>query len=119
MFTQFNYPRSITKVDVTEGYTDQSTGDWIPESTTETSINAHVADVTLKERQYLDAAVLEKGVRKLICGSDDGVVVGDRIKITEQDLTITEWLVNSKTKESNLMDQYVGVSRITYLLVKR
>ncbi len=119
MFSQFNYPRSITKVDVTEGSTNQSTGEWVPESTTETSINAHVADVTLKERQYLDAAVLEKGVRKLICGSDDGVVVGDRVKITEEDSTETEWIVNAKLSESNLMEQYLDSSRSTFLLVRK
>jgi uncharacterized protein YkwD len=119
MFTQFNYPRSITKVDVTEGYTNQSTGEWVPESTSETSISAHISDISLKERQYLDAAVLEKGVRKLTCDSSVTLAVGDRVKITEEDDTASEWLVNSKMHESNLMDQYVGVSRITYLLVKR
>jgi hypothetical protein len=118
-FSQFNYPRSITKVDVTEGYTNQSTGVWVPESTSETSISGHVADVNLKERQYLDPGVVEKGVRKLTCDSSVAIVVGDRIKITEEDDTISEWLVNSKMRESNLMDQYLGVSRITYLLVKR
>jgi hypothetical protein len=119
MFEQFNYPRSITKVDVTEGYTNQSTGAWVPESSSETSIDAHVADVTLKERQYLDPGVVERGVRKLTCDSSVTLAVGDRVKITEEDDTTSEWDVNSKMSESNLMDQYLGVSRITYLLEKR
>jgi hypothetical protein len=118
-FALFDYPRTVTNVDVTEGYTNQTTGAWVPESTEETEIDAHISDITLKERQYLDAAVLEKGARKLTCRSDVGLVVGDRVKITEEDDTASEWLVNSKMHESNLMDQYVGVSRITYLLVKR
>ncbi|WP_407356798.1 hypothetical protein [Methanolobus sp. WCC5] len=119
MFTQFNYPRTITKVSVTEGYTNQSTGAWVPEITSETEIQAHVADVTLKERQYLDPGVVEAGVRKLICDSSVSLMVGDRVKITEEGDSVTEWLVNSKMSESNLMDQYVDVSRITYLIVKR
>lgn len=118
-FDIFNYPRTITKVSVTEGYTNQSTGAWVPESTSETEIQAHVADVTLKERQYLDPGVVEKGVRKLICDSSIALIVGDRVKITEEDGSVTEWLVNSKMSESNLMDQYIDVSRITYLLEKR
>jgi hypothetical protein len=118
-FALFDYPRTITKVDVTEGYTNQTTGAWVPESSSETSIAAHIADVTLKEREYLDPGVLEKGVRKLTCDSSVTLAVGDRVKITEEDETISEWLVNSKIRESNLLDQYVGVSRITYLLEKR
>ncbi len=118
-FYAFNYPRTIKKVDVTEGYTNQSTGAWVPESTTETAMSGHVADISLKERQYLDPGIVEKGVRTLTCDSSLAIVPGDRIKITEEDTTITEWLVNSKMKESNLMDQYVDVSRITYLMVKR
>ncbi|WP_406660885.1 hypothetical protein V7O66_13760 [Methanolobus sp. ZRKC3] len=118
-FDLFDYPRTITKVDVTEGYTNQSTGEWVPESTIETSISAHITDISLKERQYLDAAVLEKGARKLSCESSAGVVVGDRIKITEEDSSETEWIVNSKLSESSLMKQYVNVSRSTFLLVRK
>lgn len=118
-FSHFDYTRSITKVDVTEGYINQSTGEWVPETTSETSITGHVADVTLKERQYLDPGVVEKGVRKLTCDSSVALAVGDRVKITEEDETVSEWLVNSKMQESNMMDQYLGVSRITYLLVRR
>jgi hypothetical protein len=119
IFDSFDYPRAVTKVDVTEGYTNQSTGVWVPESTSETSISGHVADVTLKERQYLDAAVLEKGARKLTCRSDVGLVVGDRVKITEEDSTETEWIVNAKLSESNLMEQYLDSSRSTFLLVRK
>lgn len=118
-FDLFDYPRTITKVGVNEGYTDQSTGEWIPESTVETEINAHVTDITLKERQYIDAAVVEKGVRKLTCDSSAGVVVGNRVKITEEDSSETEWIVDSKLSESNLMKQYANSSRMAYLLVRK
>jgi hypothetical protein len=119
IFDSFDYPRAVTKVDVTEGYTNQSTGVWVPESTSETSIDAHVADVTLKERQYLDPGVVERGVRKLTCDSSVTLAVGDRIKITEEDSTVTEWLVNSKMSESNLMNQYMNVTRTSYLLIRK
>jgi hypothetical protein len=118
-FDIFNYPRTITEVSVTEGYTDQSTGDWIPESTSETSIEAHISDISWKERQYLDDSVIEKGTRKLSCSSDIALAVGDRIKITEEDSTETEWIVNAKLSESNLMEQYLDSSRSTFLLVRK
>jgi hypothetical protein len=119
MFTQFNYPRSITKVDVTEGYTNQSTGEWVPETTSETSISGHVADVNLKERQYLDDSVVERGTRKLSCDSDVALVVGDRVKITEYDDTVTEWNVNAWPFESGLIEKYTGISRSTFLLIRK
>lgn len=118
-FDLFDYPGTITKVDVTKGYTNQSTGEWVPESTIETEINAHITDVTLKERHYIDAAVLEKGVRKLSCDSSAGVIVGDRVKITEEDSSESEWIVDSKLAESNLLKQYVNVSRSSFLLVRK
>jgi hypothetical protein len=118
-FSQFNYPRSITKVDVTEGYTDQSTGDWIPESTSETSIEAHISDISWKERQYLDDSVIEKGTRKLSCSSDIALAVGDRIKITEEDSTVTEWIVNQRLSETNLLNSYLSESRETFLLTRK
>jgi hypothetical protein len=119
MFTQFNYPRSITKVDVTEGYTNQSTGAWIPESTSETPIEAHISDTSLKERQYLDDSVVERGTRKLSCDSSISLAVGDRVKITEYDGTVTEWNVNAWPFESGLIEKYTGISRSTFLLIRK
>jgi len=119
MFSSFNYPRPILKVDVTEGYTDQSTGDWIPESTSETSIEAHISDISWKERQYLDDSVIEKGTRKLSCSSDIALAVGDRIKITEEDSTVTEWIVNQRLSETNLLNSYLSESRETFLLTRK
>ena len=118
-FSDFDYPRAITHVKVTEGYTNQATGAWITESTAETEIHAHISDITLKERQYMDPAVVEKGVRKLTCDSSVALVVGDRVKITEEDSTATEWLVSSKLSESNLMKKYTDVTRATYVLTKK
>ena len=115
----FDYPRKIVWISVTEGYTDQSTGEWVPESSIETEIQAHISDITLKERQYLDPGVVEKGVRKLACDSSVGVVVGDRVVITEKDSSKTTWVVTSKLSESNLLQKYANISRYTYLLSKK
>lgn len=118
-FDLLDYPRKIIWISVTEGYTDQSTGEWVAESSTETEIQAHISDVTLKERQYLDPGVVEKGVRKLACDSSIGIAVGDRVVITEDDGTETTWVVTSKLSESNLLQKYANILRSTYLLAKR
>lgn len=116
-FALFDCPGTVIRISVTEGYTNQSNGEWVPESTTETAIQAHISDISLKERQYLDPGVAEKGTRKLTCDSSVGLVVGDRVKITEQDSTISEWIVNSKLSESNLLQKYTNTSRSAYLLI--
>jgi hypothetical protein len=118
-FELFNYPRTITHTKVTPSYTNQTTGAWIPEITTTAALSAHISDLTLEERKYMDAGLLAKGVRKLTCNASAGVMTGDRITITEEDSTTSTWLVNSKMNESNLMKTYLNVSRITYLLEKR
>lgn len=118
-FSSFDYPRTITHTKVTPGYTNQTTGAWVPEITTTAALSAHISDLTLEERKYVDAGILQKGVRKLTCSASAAVMTGDRITITEEDSTTSIWLVNSKMSESNLMKTYLGVSRITYLLEKR
>jgi hypothetical protein len=115
----FNYPGQIILTKVTPGYTNQTTGAWVPEITTDVTISAHISDITLEERKHVDAGLLAKGVRKLTCNASAAVMTGDRITITEEDSTTSTWLVNSKMNESNLMKTYVNVSRIAYLLEKR
>lgn len=118
-FDVFDYPRTITKIDVTEGYTDQSSGDWVPEVTTSTAIDAHISDFSLKERQYLPESATQAGSRKMTCNATEDVNVGDRVQITEVDSEVTTWRVESLLSESNLMYRYTGTSRQTFLIVQK
>lgn len=113
-FDVFDWPYSVTKVDVTAGYTD-SNGDWVAEVTAETAISAHITDLTQEERQYIDPGILSRGTRKLSTSSE--LAVGDRVKITESDSSETEWVIDSKMHENGLIGKYVGTTRTTFLLV--
>ena len=113
-FDVFDWPYAIIRVDVIPGYADAS-GDWIAEQTSETAITGHVTDLTQEERQYVDPGILLKGTRKLSTSSE--LAAGDRIKITEADSSETEWIVDSKMHENELIGKYVGTTRTTYLLV--
>ena len=114
-FSVFDWPYSITKVDVTPGYTNQSTGEWVPESTNPTAITGHVTDLTQEERQYVDPGILSKGTRKFSTSSE--LATDDRVQITESDASVTEWIVDSKMHENELIAKYAGVTRTTFLLV--
>ena len=95
-FSMFDWPYAVKRVVVTDGSSNQTTGDWVPETTTETAITAHVSEVSQKKLQYVDPGLIALGVRELRCASSVGLVVGDRVKITEVDASETLWVVNAK-----------------------
>ncbi len=122
VFDSFNWPKTVKKVTVTAGYTQQTgvnAGEWVPETTTETAISAHVSDVTQKELQYLDPGLVLQGVRKLACERSVGLAVSDRIKITEMDGTETEWIVHAKQFSTGLLQKHAGIDRETFLLKRK
>ena len=114
-FSIFNWPYSITRVSVTDGYPDQTTGDWIPETTTDTAITAHVSEVSQKKLQYVDPGLIALGVRELRCAPSVGLIVADRVKITEANASVSEWVVNSKQGTTGLIKE----QRESFLLTRR
>lgn len=119
MFDIFNYSGTIKKIDVVEGSTDQSTGEWIPETTTQTTINGHISDLTNAELATISAGTLEKGVRKLTCDTSEGIVAGDRIKIVESDGSEIEWQVRKVLHQNSLISKYTGEDRTSFLIVRQ
>lgn len=117
-FDYFNWPKTVKKITLTPGYSDSS-GNWVFEQTSETEISAHISDISVKEMQYLDPGIVERGTRKLSCEESTDISVGDRIKITELDgTTETEWLVNSLLSSTGVLNSHLNISRQTFLLVK-
>jgi len=108
-----------TKVDIVSGYTDSS-GNWIAATSTDASGNAHISDVSIQERSFIDPVIVNAGVRKMSVESSRGIVPGDYVKITELDgTTNTEWDVVSKLTASQLFKTYLGESRETFLIKRR
>ena len=117
-YTIFNWKYGLTKVDVTPGSTDAS-GNWVAEVTVETAISGHLSDLTQKELSFIDPAIVQAGVRKLVTDKSVGLAVNDRIKVTEPSGEITEWMIHAKQSYSGLMDKHVGIKRETFLLKRR
>lgn len=115
MFEIFDYPRLIKKITVTEESVNQSTGEIAPASESEpVTISGHISDMTQQELLGLDAALVEKGVRKF--ATSDSVTVGDIIRVTEYNFTSTDWVIEQLMYEAALIQKYAGEARKTYLL---
>jgi len=116
-FACFDWKYGLKKVDVVDGYHDAS-GNWVAEVTVETSISGHVSNLSQEELKFTDPILIESGVRKLATSQSYGLVVGDKVHVTEVDNSETEWLVYQKQSFSTLMDKYIKSKRETFLLRK-
>lgn len=115
MFEIFDYPRLIQKITVTEESVNVLTGVITPATDANpTPITGHVSDLTQQELSSLDAALVEKGLRKF--ATSLAVAVGDIIRITEADSSTTDWVIEQLMYEAVLVQKYAGVPRKTFLL---
>ncbi len=119
VFDVFNWPYSIVKCTVTAGYTDQTTGAWVAESTVETAISAHISDISIKELQYFEPAIVAKGIRNLSCNSSVGLLPLDFVRITELSGETTEWIVHAKKLSTGLLARHAGISRESFVLRRK
>jgi hypothetical protein len=110
MFDVLDYPGTLTRIAVTPGYTD-SGGDWVPESTSISTLSGHVSDVTYEELRFLPLGIVEKGVQKL--STSNTLNVGDRVQIDD-----VEYTVYTKLHSNNIIEKHIGVLRSTYILQK-
>ena len=121
VFDAMDWPHTVSKIIVTVGYTNQTTGAWVPETTVTTVIDAHISDLSIEELRYIDQGIVERGARKLACKASVVLNPGDRIEIYEDaaGAIITEWLVESHLNQSGLMNKHAGIDRNSYLLSLR
>lgn len=119
IFASMNWSYTVKRVQVTPGYPNQTTGEWVPETTVETAISAHVSDLSQKELVLLDPGLVATGVRKIAVEQSVGLTVGNRVKITEADSTETEWTVHAKQNFSGLLSKHAGIKRETFLLKRK
>lgn len=103
---------------ITSGYTDQS-GNWVPAVESDSSFNAHISDVSIKELQFIDPALVETGIRKLACESSIGLMPEDFITVNEKDGSTSDWLVHEKTYATRFLKKYTGEQRESFLLRRK
>ena len=108
--SEFDWPNSIVHKIVTEGHTDQETGEWIPGTETTAAISGNIEDISLKELRQYPEGLVEAGDRRIFTGAK--LLPGDRLQVTEPGGTVTEWIV--KTLEESY--QMFGEARAAYLL---
>ena len=121
VFSAMDWPFTVSKIIVTAGYNNQTTGAWVPESTVKTTILAHVSDLSLEELRYIDPGIIEKGARKLAVESTVTLNPGDRIEVYEDTAGTlkTEWKVESQLNKSGLFTKHAGIDRNSFLLSLR
>lgn len=117
LFEVFDSSKTIQKITIAEETVNQTTGEIVPASEgTPENILGHLSDITQKELAYLDAALVEHGVRKF--ATSENIFVGDILRITELDSSTEDWNVEKLMYENSLISRYIGESRKTYLLKK-
>ena len=103
MFSAFDYPYTLTKYVVTEGYYNSS-GVWVPPSDASATFNGHLGILTEKELQFLPDSVRESGAMKLaVEATAVSLKNGDKIKITDYAGNTTMWYVVKELGSTNLM----------------
>lgn len=112
-FQPLDYPHQIVHIQVTEGHTDQDTGEWAPGPITETEIDGHISDISARELRHLPAGTYELGDRRLYTG--DPIEPGDLVRVTEPGETATEWRVESEEARHHLFAAYGIVRRVYHL----
>lgn len=94
MFPGFLWKYAITKVSVTPGATNQSTGAWTPPTDSSGNISGIVQAISLKELQRIEPGLVNVGDRKITTEKTAGLKPGDMLQITEDASgNYTEWAV--------------------------
>ncbi len=107
---QFDWKFPIMRVIITEGHTNQSTGEWVDEVTRESPITGDVQDISLEECRRYPQGSVTSGDRRIFTAA--GLDIGDRLKITESDGSVTEWSVSALSEEYHMF----GKTRFQYIL---
>lgn len=113
-FDFFDYPLLLTAKTVTDPSTNQSTGAYVPGSSTSRTIKGHVTDVTFKAVQQ-SGGVLEIGQRTL--ATQELLNVGDLVDILEIDTTSTTWQVKQQITRLHMFGRF-GMARKTYQMIR-
>jgi len=118
MFSVFDYPRSIVHVPKSAGSTNQATGVWVPGTTpVPVPITGDIQDLTYRDLQRLPEGEYTIGDRRIFTSA--ALDPDDTLQVTEDDGTVSSWQVKTLERKSHLLETMAGVTRRSYLLLKR
>lgn len=112
----FNSTLALSNVTVTSAYTNQSTGVYTAEATTETSVIGHVVDIMDEQLSRLPEGIYRDGDREFYTSTK--LRAGDRLKITEPDSTTTYWEIVNDAHDTHFIFSQLGIRRYKYHITK-
>lgn len=126
-WTPTNHPYTVNRLRVTAGgATNQSTGEWTPESTSSTAICGYIGRGTSKgtggmKAEYLTSLAggqFKTGDQYFLCRSDCDVALNDILEVYDDVAgnTKTYWRVITKLKELSTFKTLRGYGMIYYLV---
>jgi len=94
-------------------------GDWVAETSEDITLYAHISDLSIQERKFINPALVSRGARKIAVLNSVGLAIGDRIRITEIDnSTESTWRIHQKQYCPALIESYVGINRNTFIMTR-
>lgn len=121
-FDTFTDPGEIVWIKTIPGHTDQTTGEWVPTTTTEKQIKGRIQDELtgkihrtnlLEERQKNSGKQLLGG---RVLRTQTTIGVGDRIRILEHDGTRTLWEVDGIKSKYPVFSKFFTITWSEYTL---
>lgn len=121
-FATFYYRGEIVWIQVTKGYTDPTTGAWIPATTTETPIVGRIQDELtgkIHRTNVLEERQAQPGRQILgnrVLRTKENLQIGDQIRVREEDGRLTTWAVEGQQTRYNLFKKYLNLDWTGYML---
>jgi len=110
MSSEFDWKYPISHISVTEGHTDQETGEWVAGTETSAAIAGNIEDITLRDLKQYPEGLVDAGDRRIFTSAT--LSPGDRLQVTEPGGNITVWEVKTQEEKYQLIDE----GRAAYLL---
>lgn len=125
-FSMSDYPYTVNRLRITGGETNQTTGNWTPESTSSTEVKGYLGIGDLKIRMTIETmnnlmgGKFQTGDMYWACHNDCDVVVGDVLEVYDDTAGATKsyWKVVAWNKMLIESDKLTPWGR-NYFLVRR
>jgi hypothetical protein len=115
---EFNHPHTIEHVEVTEsGHRDQTTGEWVNETTQTTEINGAYQTAEQLSQEHATSDKYEEGEARLY--TETQLEINDIIRVYHDNGRFTKYRVDGIVGEFDWLNKYdPSLSRAEYKLMR-